>query len=66
MLDHIESNVEQAGEYITKGNKAIRDGIEYQKKARKCMCCGICILICVIIALIAGLGSFFGGITKSA
>ncbi len=66
MIDHIESNVEQAGEYMRKGNAEVRAAIEYQKKSRKWMCCGICILIIVIVALIAGLGSFFGGITKSA
>jgi t-SNARE complex subunit (syntaxin) len=66
MLDSIEENVETAGNYVRKGNDAIRTAIETQKKTRKCMCCFICILITVVIALIAGLGSWFGGAIRTA
>jgi t-SNARE complex subunit (syntaxin) len=39
MLDSIETNIENAGEYMKKGNDALRKAIEYQKKTRKCYCC---------------------------
>ena len=59
MLDKIEENVETAGEYVRKGNQALRDTIEYQKKQRKCWCCLIIVLIIIILVTVAGVGSFF-------
>lgn len=35
MLDSIEENVETAGKYVRKGNAALKDAIETQKKTRK-------------------------------
>ena len=60
MLDSIESNVETAGKYVRKGNEALKDSIEYQKKARKCYCCFICILLVVVIASVSGVAAVFG------
>ena len=60
MLDSIEENVETAGKYVRKGNAALKDAIETQKKTRKCYCCLIIILIIVVVGCIAGVGSFFG------
>ena len=32
-------NTTPTGKYVRKGNQNLRDAIESQKKARKCMCC---------------------------
>jgi t-SNARE complex subunit (syntaxin) len=60
MLDSIEENVESATTYIKKGNQAMRDAIEAQKKARKCWCCFIIVIIVVILATVSGVGAAFG------
>jgi t-SNARE complex subunit (syntaxin) len=63
MLDSIEEHVESAGTYMKKGNQAMRDAIESQKKARKCWCCFIIGLVIVILVTVSGIGAAFG-VTK--
>jgi syntaxin 1B/2/3 len=60
MLDSIEEHVESAGTYMKKGNQAMRDAIESQKKARKCWCCFIIGLVIVILVVVSGIGAAFG------
>lgn len=65
MLDSIEENVETAGRYVRKGNQALRDAMEAQKKTRKCYCCLMIITLIVVLSLVAGLGTFFSGAVKT-
>ena len=56
----------RAGRYVRKGNQALRDALEAQKKTRKCYCCLMIIALIVVLCLVAGLGTFFSGaITKT-
>lgn len=59
MLNTIEENVESATVSMKKGNQAMRDAIEAQKKSRKCMCCIILLVIICIIATVSGIGAVF-------
>jgi t-SNARE complex subunit (syntaxin) len=53
-LTRIGDNVELAVVNVGKGNKAMDDAIQYQKKTRKCYCC-ICSSLIIVIIVILGI-----------
>ncbi|RYG64821.1 hypothetical protein EON64_13200 [archaeon] len=53
LLDQIEHQVKEAGDYIDSGNQEMVQAIEIQKSIRYKQCCCIMIII-VIIAIIVG------------
>ncbi|KAJ1436657.1 t-SNARE [Ochromonadaceae sp. CCMP2298] len=54
LLDQIEHQVKEAGEYVDSGNKELVESIELQKSIRAKQCC-ICVIILVVIGIIAGI-----------
>jgi len=54
-LDSIEANIDNAGNYVEKGNAELVRAHEYQKKVRKRRCCiliaGIILLVIIIVPL---------------
>ena len=52
LLDQIEFQVKQAGDYIEEANVDVYEGIEYQRKIRKKQCWIILIVVVVIVVLI--------------
>ena len=61
LLDQIEYQVCQAGDYIVDGNADIEVAIDYQKAARKKQCCLIITLLIIAIVVMAATGMFGGG-----
>lgn len=56
LLDQIEFQVKQAGDYVEEANVDVHQAIEYQKSIRKKQCWLILIVVVVVIALLFGLG----------
>jgi t-SNARE complex subunit (syntaxin) len=56
LLDRIEFQVKQAGDYIEDGNVEVYESIEYQKKIRKKQCIIIVIVMVVTVVLLFATG----------
>ena len=56
LLDQIEFQVKQAGDYVEEANVDVHQAIEYQKSIRKKQCWLILIVVVVVVALLFGLG----------
>ncbi len=53
LLDQIEHQVKEAGDYIDQGNQEMVEAIELQKSIRKKQCC-IILIVLIILGIIAG------------
>jgi t-SNARE complex subunit (syntaxin) len=53
LLDQIEHQVKEAGDYIDQGNQEMVEAVELQKSIRKKQCC-IILIVLIIIGIIAG------------
>mmetsp|Transcript_9216 Transcript_9216/g.34625 ORF Transcript_9216/g.34625 Transcript_9216/m.34625 type:complete len:236 (-) Transcript_9216:223-930(-) len=58
MLDHIETQVKSAADYIEDGNQDMETAIELQKSIRKKMCFVLVLLIIIGIVIMASVGVF--------
>ncbi len=54
LLDQIEHQVKEAGDYIDQGNQEMVEAIELQKSIRKKQCC-IILIVLIILGIIAGI-----------
>ncbi len=54
LLDQIEHQVKEAGDYIDQGNQEMVEAIELQKSIRKKQCC-IIMIVLIILGIIAGI-----------
>ena len=63
LLDQIEHQVKEAGDYIDQGNQEMVQAIEIQKSIRYKQCC-CAMIILVVIAIVVGLvaAKFSGGL----
>lgn len=56
LLDQIEYQVREAGDYVEDANVDVYESIEYQKKIRKKQCCIILIVVIATVILLFALG----------
>ena len=61
LLDQIEFQVKQAGDYVEDANVDVYESIVYQKKIRKKQCYIILIVVVITVVLLAALGVFKTG-----
>ncbi|XP_067947269.1 syntaxin-12-like [Watersipora subatra] len=56
LVDHIETNVISAADYVEEGNVELGNAVTYQKSSRKklCILVIICLIIAAVIAIILG------------
>lgn len=52
ITDNIESNVEAADDYTSKGYEEVKKASEYQKSSRNKMCCLLLIIVIVLAAVV--------------
>ena len=55
LVDQIEFQVKQAGDYIEEANVDVYEGIEYQRKIRKKQCWIILIVVVVLVVIIVAI-----------
>lgn len=62
LLDQIEHQVKEAGDYIDQGNQEMVQAIELQKSIRAKQCC-CAMIVLIVIAIIVGIlaAKFSGG-----
>lgn len=56
LLDQIEFQVKQAGDYVEEANVDVHQSIEYQKSIRKKQCWIILIVVVAIIVVLFAIG----------